>query len=282
MTPLARTDRLSVRELPDEIIVFDLATRKAHCLNAVAACVWKHCDGRRDVAALVQAVHRQLGVPADEALVRLALEQLSRRNLLTEPVARPDGEALTRRTALRRLVVAAVTLPAIMTVTASKARAGATVLGTPTNCDGEKDNTALLGGQMICCGGKPITNGNDPNNCGRCGNVCAAGTVCTNGACAAPVSPPVPTVPTCAGKPDGTPFGPGEICCGGTPVLPNLDPNNCGGCGRKCAVGQFCINGVCTGPVCGQVCEVGVGGCPPGCRCVGGPNVGDPGICMPG
>ena len=44
--PRARTDRLVIQDLPDETLVFDQLTNKAHCLNRTTALVWKHCDWR--------------------------------------------------------------------------------------------------------------------------------------------------------------------------------------------------------------------------------------------
>jgi hypothetical protein len=51
--PLARKQDLLVRELADEVLVYDLANDEAHCLNETAAFVWMRCDGRntpRDIA----------------------------------------------------------------------------------------------------------------------------------------------------------------------------------------------------------------------------------------
>ena len=40
MLPKARQEQLTVRELPDETVVYDLARHKAHCLNPTAALIW--------------------------------------------------------------------------------------------------------------------------------------------------------------------------------------------------------------------------------------------------
>ena len=61
----------------------------------------------------------------------------------------------------------------------------------------------------------------DVHNCGQCGVACAAGSVCSAGACVEP----------CAGK--------------------NLqtDPQNCGTCGNACAAAQTCTAGTCLAPL---------------------------------
>lgn len=122
MNPIARKDKLTIRELPDEAVIYDLEHHKMHCLNRTAALVWKHCDGRHDPAALAALLGRELLLSADEAAAaaRLALEQLGRRHLLVEAVAAPEEEErLSRRTALRKMAVAAAAvLPLVMTLKA--------------------------------------------------------------------------------------------------------------------------------------------------------------------
>ncbi len=48
--PIARKEGLVIQEMPEEVLVYDLDTNKAHCLNQTAAFVWKSCDGRNSVA----------------------------------------------------------------------------------------------------------------------------------------------------------------------------------------------------------------------------------------
>jgi hypothetical protein len=120
MRPLARKEKLTTRELPDETLVYDLEQHKLHCLNRTAALVWKHCDGHHDLPALEALVARELGLAAPEAAAaaRLALEQLGRRKLLQEAVApEPEDEHLTRRKALRKMAVAAAAaIPLVMSL----------------------------------------------------------------------------------------------------------------------------------------------------------------------
>jgi hypothetical protein len=116
MRPRARKDDLTVCELPDETLVYDRLQNKAHCLNAVAATVWRLCDGNRSLEELAQ-------LAGGVEVVTLALEQLGRRYLLDEaPPPLPASERLGRRDALKQLVAVAVTLPLVLTV-ATKAAA---------------------------------------------------------------------------------------------------------------------------------------------------------------
>ncbi len=81
-TPLARKNGLVIQELPDEVLVYDLETDKAHCLNQTAAFVWKKCDGKTSVAAIVGQFKQQTGSVIEEDLVWLAIDQLNERKLL--------------------------------------------------------------------------------------------------------------------------------------------------------------------------------------------------------
>jgi hypothetical protein len=134
MNPLARKEKLTIRELPDEAVIYDLERNKMHCLNRTAVLIWKHCDGRHDPAALAAILTRELLLSADEAAAatRLALDQLGRRHLLTAAVSEPpDDERLSRREALRKIAVtAAAVLPLVMTLKAPSVAWAANAAGT--------------------------------------------------------------------------------------------------------------------------------------------------------
>jgi hypothetical protein len=117
MLPKARLENLSVRELPDEMLVYDLTSHKTHCLNPTSALVWRHCDGRTSLAELSRLVQQRLPLGDADAVVRLALEQLSRRGLLEAPVLPlTDAARASRRAALKKLALAAAALPLVMTI----------------------------------------------------------------------------------------------------------------------------------------------------------------------
>lgn len=84
------------------------------------------------------------------------------------------------------------------------------------------------------CGKICVDTATDIANCGACGTACAAGQVCSAGACAT----------TCQT---------GLNDCGGSCRDLQTDAGNCGACGTVCGPGQSCIAGAC--------------GCPPGMAC---------------
>ena len=117
--PAAREARLLVRELAEEVLVYDEEGHRAHCLNRTAALVWKSCDGRTSVARIAERVGAQMSAHVSEEVVWLALEQLAEFDLLSTGAARAAAATslISRRKMLRRLgVAAAVSLPLITSV----------------------------------------------------------------------------------------------------------------------------------------------------------------------
>ncbi|MET0648729.1 MAG: PqqD family protein [Pyrinomonadaceae bacterium] len=116
--PAARRSKLLVRELAEEVLVYDEEGHRAHCLNQTAALVWRACDGRTAVGAIAEKVGAQMSAHVSEDVVWLALDQLAEFDLLTTGAARTAPASLmSRRKMLRRLgVAAAVSLPLITSV----------------------------------------------------------------------------------------------------------------------------------------------------------------------
>jgi hypothetical protein len=122
MFPQARTNQLTICELPEETLVYDKQRHKGHCLNATAALVWRHCDGHTPLDELARIVTSETGITPAGDVVALALEQLGRRHLLNEAPRPPAVDRISRREVLRNLALAAAALPLVMTI-ATKAAA---------------------------------------------------------------------------------------------------------------------------------------------------------------
>jgi Coenzyme PQQ synthesis protein D (PqqD) len=160
MKPERRRDGLVVKELPDEILVYDLERHKAHCLNPAAAAVFKSCNGDRTVADLARILRRELGAPADEAWVYLALARLGRARLLEERVSAPRAlGGITRRQLLKKAGVGmAAALPLVTSIVApTPASAAATCIQccSVAGSDGKPcgNPIALCTGFCTCSGG---------------------------------------------------------------------------------------------------------------------------------
>jgi len=147
--PKRREENLIVREVGDEVIVYDQDRHKAHCLNAEAAAIWNACNGNRDGRAILECVHG--GVIADEHRVAylVGLRELQKNHLLDRVEEGSEIRTLgrtSRRELLARVgKAAAVTLalPAVMSI----------VSPTPAEAD-----SCLASGQTCtssaqCCSG---------------------------------------------------------------------------------------------------------------------------------
>jgi hypothetical protein len=144
--PRARNDGVLTTELDDELIVYDSERKWAHSLNATAASVWRHCDGRQSVSDLQRAVSVALGSLVDEAAVELALRQLDQAHLLVERFA-GSGPSVSRREMLRkarRLGVAAVAAPVVLSALVPQAAAAQSCIGLNQICQ--------IGGTPCCTG----------------------------------------------------------------------------------------------------------------------------------
>ena len=121
--PKAKTERLIVKVIDDETLVYDVSRHAATCLNEFAAKVWRCCDGTTPVADIADALGE------DERAVWLALHSLNKSKLLVEEIALPPDmrTGKTRRQIAGQLglgaAVAAVS--SIVMTTAAHASCGA-------------------------------------------------------------------------------------------------------------------------------------------------------------
>jgi hypothetical protein len=116
--PRARQEGLLVETVGEELLLYDQDSHTAHCLSPFAACVWRHCDGERDVTELAELA----GV--SESLVADALHELHENDLLdAEPQPMQSAvSGVSRREAIVRGVrygAAAAAVPLIVSATAA-------------------------------------------------------------------------------------------------------------------------------------------------------------------
>jgi Coenzyme PQQ synthesis protein D (PqqD) len=150
----ARTEGLVIQEMSDEVLVYDLNTNKAHCLNQTAAFVWKKCDGKNSVSDIAGLLENEFNAPVQDDLVWLAIDQLSKDNLLEAKSIVSPTAGLSRREVVKRIGLASVVaLPIVASLIA------------PT--------TALAGTCSACAG--------DPGNCNQ--PACLGTTMCPVNTC---------------------------------------------------------------------------------------------------
>lgn len=132
--PLARHENLIVQELPDEVMIYDSANDKAHCLNQTAALVWQQCDGSNAPHDIAQILSKKLGAPVKEEFVWLALDQLEKESLLHKQdndfSLKQNG--FSRREAIKRIGLASlIALPIVTSLVNPAKTLGATCVGQP-------------------------------------------------------------------------------------------------------------------------------------------------------
>ena len=101
--PLARKSGLVVQEMPDEVLVYDLNSNKAHCLNETAAKIWKSCDGKTSIEEIATV----FGKGNNQDLVWLAIDQLSENDLL-ETGLTSKFKGRSRRDVIKKIGLASV------------------------------------------------------------------------------------------------------------------------------------------------------------------------------
>ena len=116
--PIARKSGLVVQEVPDEVLVYDLESNKAHCLNQSAALIWRSCDGNNSVSEIAKLVEAQAGGKVTEDFVWLAIDQLSENNLLEKQIASTFA-GQSRREVIKKIGLASmVAIPVIASLVA--------------------------------------------------------------------------------------------------------------------------------------------------------------------
>lgn len=201
-TPLARSEDLLIERVGDELVIYDLERKEAHCLKALAASVFDRCDGKGSLEQLAARVSSDLGEPVTESDVLEAIRQLEASALLAQPLVVRDG--VSRREAVKRFAFAgaagAIGGPLITSILAPGT---AWASGIPTGCTGCVSNSSCVSNHCCqsnagkqcnqsCCVGKD-------NSCHTvCGATTCVCTVCVSttgcGTCPCSTCPPGSTV----------------------------------------------------------------------------------------
>lgn len=158
LLPKARPrDELLVENLADELLVYDNATHRAHCLNRSAALVWSLCDGKATIGTLRAALEAE-GLPTSDDVIALGLGQLDKAGLLAEKPYLPGAAARhSRREMLKKLGIAAglaVALPLVQSIVAPSVAQAASACVPIGGRGCNKNNPCCAGG--ICVNGRCV------------------------------------------------------------------------------------------------------------------------------
>lgn len=118
LKPIARHSGIVIQEIDNEVLVYDLKSNKACCLNDAAAFVWRACDGRNSINDMVRHFESAGRGKVSEDFVWLAVDQLNANGLLESEVSvRFSGQS--RRGVIKSIGLASMAaLPMISSLAA--------------------------------------------------------------------------------------------------------------------------------------------------------------------
>ena len=168
MLAKARKEDLVVQKTADEVLVYDLKTNKAVCLNETSALIWENCNGKNSLQDLSAIINKEFGEPVNDDFIKLAIEQLKKENLIENSNDLIiDFKGISRRKIIKKVgFMSLVALPLVFSINVPKAYAQGSLLAFGEPC------TASTQCQSGCCREDRGVNGNpgNPANNGTCGN----------------------------------------------------------------------------------------------------------------
>ncbi|NNF00297.1 MAG: PqqD family protein [Pyrinomonadaceae bacterium] len=183
----ARTAQLIIQETEKELLVYDLNTNRAICLNETSALVWKNCDGVNTAADIAKNIGDSTGHSVDEELVWFAIEQLDKENLLDGSEEIPQRfSGLSRRELIRKVGIGSmIALPIVSSLVAPQSFHAQTCVGVGANfAPGTVTASGATYPGGVCIPGDPF------NICaGQGGNCCTGMATLT---CHVPGTGPIP------------------------------------------------------------------------------------------
>jgi Protein of unknown function (DUF742) len=120
--PNAKVSNIVQYETDGELLLYSIVSNKASCLNQTSKRIYDLCDGSNEIVDIA----KKTKLP--ENLVRLAINDLSKQDLLTERIEINSS----RRELLRNIALISITLPVITTLVAPAAVHAASITCTGT------------------------------------------------------------------------------------------------------------------------------------------------------
>lgn len=121
--PKAKYKNIVVQQANKDLLLYDLISNKAFCLNETSAFIWQLCDGKNSVENISRQLSKHFNANLDENFVWLAIEQFKRDGLLDEKMLiEIDFGGLSRRQVIKKVGLATmIALPLISSVVAPNA-----------------------------------------------------------------------------------------------------------------------------------------------------------------
>lgn len=204
--PKNRSENIVVQEFASEILIYDLKTDKAYCLNETSVFVWRLCDGTKTVAEISQSLTKKLKQPMTEDVIWLALDGFKKDNLLEDSKEfEINFNGLNRRQVIKKVGFASMfALPIVSSIVApnaAMAASGATNLALLATCPSTNGNVSCQSSNCV------FTN-NDGYRC------------CVSGATTGTF---MPTQGSCSSFANCAAYGTSQCCSGSASTYPQLD-----------------------------------------------------------
>jgi hypothetical protein len=173
--PRARRDGLLEETLGDELLLYDQNSHVAHCLSPIAVCVWRHCDGERDVSELAELAG------ASKSLVVDALRELHKKDLLAaEPaLTQSTVPGVSRREVIVRVARYGAAAAGASLIVSATAATPAMASSGEEGCAAGFCRAEPLGGSSCCvctnegCSSSQINQAGCATYCGGAANILA-------------------------------------------------------------------------------------------------------------
>lgn len=104
--PNVKTSEILQQVVGEELLIYNLETNQAFCLNQMSADIYNLCDGTNEIPLIAEKTQLPIEI------VQVAINGFSKQNLLTETIKLP----VSRRDLLRNLTITTIALPVIQTI----------------------------------------------------------------------------------------------------------------------------------------------------------------------
>ncbi len=161
--PFLRTENLVVKELPSELLIYDLDKNKAFCLNETARLIMDECDGKTSIDEAIVNLNRKFKAKVSEEMIWMVIEQLQKADFIEKDYQIPmETTRVTRRKILQSAAALGIALPMITSLVAPSA------VNAQSGCLPLESGSCNLEVNNCCPGGTCIDIGDGFTTCAGC------------------------------------------------------------------------------------------------------------------
>ncbi|MFV0389277.1 MAG: PqqD family protein [Pyrinomonadaceae bacterium] len=122
LKPKSRENEIVTQKTNDDLLLFDLESNNAYCLNSSNALIYSLCDGTRTIEQITEAFNRSSKSQVSADFIHLGIKGLSENRLIEDDSIDDEIASPSRRDLIKKIGIAsAVALPIIYSVSAPTA-----------------------------------------------------------------------------------------------------------------------------------------------------------------